>query len=148
MQPAASTSRPDRDRLQDTCVTPHTVKVDEILSRRVIGQDAVIESLTCSFSRVQVGLRDRTRPALTLLLLGPTGVGKTETARALAHALFGSDQALIRINAEEYAHGHEISKLLGAPPGYVGHGVEPLLTQSRLDQPHGRAIAAATGLVG
>ena len=70
------------------------------------------------------------------MLLGPTGVGKTETALALAEALFGSVSALHRINCEEYAHGHEVAKLLGSPPGYVGGDIDPLLSQQRVDLPH------------
>ena len=86
------------------------------LSRRVIGQDDAINALVCSWSRVLSGLRDPRGPLLTGMLLGPTGVGKTETALALAEALFGSVSALHRINCEEYAHGHEVAKLLGSRP--------------------------------
>ena len=71
-----------------------------------------------------------------MLLLGSTGVGKTESARALAEALFGDPRGLTRINCEEYAHGHEVAKLLGSPPGYVGADIEPLLSQRRIDKPH------------
>lgn len=106
------------------------------LERRVIGQDEAIEALVCSWSRVLSGLRDPHRPLLTSMLLGPTGVGKTETALALSEALFGSASALHRINCEEYAHGHEVAKLLGSPPGYVGGDIEPLLSQQRIDLPH------------
>jgi len=77
--------------------------------------------------------------------MGPTGVGKTETAKAIAEALFGSERAMTRINCEEYAHGHEISKLLGSPPGYVGHGIEPILSQERIDAPHREFLEARHG---
>ena len=117
-----------RERLQDGCITERTRVLAEILSSRIIGQEEAVEALTCSFARLLTRLRDPDRPALTLLLLGPTGVGKTETARALAYALFGSEHALTQINCEEYTHGHEVSKLLGAPPGYVGFGLQPLLS--------------------
>lgn len=137
-----------RERLQDGCITERTRVLAEILSSRIIGQEEAVEALTCSFARLLTGLRDPDRPALTLLLLGPTGVGKTETAKALAYALFGSEHALTQINCEEYAHGHEVSKLLGAPPGYVGFGLQPLLSQRRLDEAHARAIGAKTGFVG
>lgn len=103
-----------------------------------MGQDPAIEALVCSYSRLLSGLHDPSRPLLSALLLGPTGVGKTETAKGLAHTLFGSEHAMTRINSEEYAHGHEISKLLGSPPGYVGSDIEPLLSQKTIDAPHRR----------
>jgi ATP-dependent Clp protease ATP-binding subunit ClpA len=137
-----------REQLQIGCVTDQTRALDEMLRRHIIGQDAAIDSLTCSFSRVLSDLRAADRPVLTLLLLGPTGVGKTETARVVAHAMFGSRHALTQINCEEYAHGHELSKLLGAPPGYVGHQLEPLLSQRRIDEPYMRAVGARTGTIG
>ena len=116
------------------------------LHGRVIGQDHALSSLICSFSRLLAGLHDPSRPLLTGLFLGPTGVGKTETAKAVAQTLFGSERALTRINSEEFAHGHEISKLLGSPPGYVGYNIEPILSQERIDAPHRqvRADAATT----
>ena len=122
--------------------------LSEVLHSRIIGQDESLQLLIRAFSRVLGDLRDPGRPALSLLLLGPTGVGKTETARAMAETLFGDENALTRINCEEYAHGHEISKLLGAPPGYVGFGSEPLLSQRRIDEPHRRAEIAKQGMIG
>ena len=122
--------------------------LSEVLHSRIIGQDESLQLLIRAFSRVLGDLRDPGRPALSLLLLGPTGVGKTETARAMAETLFGDENALTRINCEEYAHGHEISKLLGAPPGYVGFGSEPLLSQHRIDEPHRRAEVAKQGMIG
>lgn len=110
--------------------------IAENLLRRVLGQEKAAHRLMTGFSRALSGLNDPNRPLLTALLLGPTGVGKTETARALAEALFGSDRAMTRVDGEEYAHGHEVSKLMGAPPGYVGHQVESLLTQRRINAPH------------
>lgn len=146
--PAHPARQPVRERLQVGCVTNQTRALDETLRRQIVGQDAAIDTLTCSFSRVLSSLRDPDRPALTFLLLGPTGVGKSETARALAQAIFGSRHALTQINCEEYAQGHELSKLLGAPPGYVGHQLEPLLSQRRVDEPHARAVRARTGMIG
>ena len=115
------------------------VPLEEHLRARVIGQDTAVDALVGSWARLLAGLRDPHRPLLTALLLGPTGVGKTETARALAEALFGSEEALTRIDCEEYAHGHEVAKLLGSPPGYVGSDIEPLLSQRRIDRPHWEA---------
>ncbi len=106
------------------------------LEKQVIGQGHAIDAVVSSWARLLSGLRDSNRPLLTALLMGPTGVGKTETTRALATALFGTEQALHRINCEEYAHGHEVAKLLGSPPGYVGADIEPLLSQRRIDRPH------------
>ena len=127
---------PERELLEVGCVTQQTRPLNDTLRERIIGQEDALETLTCAFSRVLSGLRDPSRPALTVLLLGPTGVGKTETAKALAKTLFGSEKGLTRVNSEEYAHGHELAKLLGAPPGYVGHNIEPLLSQRRIDIYH------------
>ncbi len=129
---------PERQLLESTCRIEAVRPLIDDLDGRVIGQDEAVDALSCSFSRLLSGLRDRSRPLLSALLLGPTGVGKTETAKSLAQTLFGSERAMTRVNCEEYAHGHEISKLLGSPPGYVGANVEPLLSQARIDEPHGR----------
>ncbi|HET9481162.1 MAG TPA: AAA family ATPase, partial [Candidatus Polarisedimenticolia bacterium] len=134
--------------METGCVTDVTRPRDTLLRERILGQDTSLAALTCSFSRVLSGLRDPSRPVQTLLLLGPTGVGKTETAKALADYLFGWEGALTRLNCEEYAHGHELSRLLGAPPGYIGHGLEPLLSQARIDGPHEQARKEGTGFAG
>ncbi len=132
----------DRERgrtpMEVSCRFAGTRSLEQNLTDRVIGQDAAIERLVCSYARLLSGLRDPSRPLLTVLLLGPTGVGKTETAKALAETLLGSELAMTRVNGEEYAHGHEVSKLIGAPPGYVGYDTEPLLSQRRIDRPHRR----------
>ncbi len=138
----------DRERMEAGCLIDGTARLNHILQSQVIGQDPSIGALICSFSRVLSGLRDSSRPVLTMLLLGPTGVGKTETAKALAQTLFGSERALTRINCAEYAHGHEMSKLLGSPPGYVGYNIEPLLSQKRIDDPHRQAVQDRTGMLG
>jgi ATP-dependent Clp protease ATP-binding subunit ClpA len=136
-----------RERVQPSCSSAATRHIERVLRRRVIGQDDAIDALLSSFARLFSGLRDPARPVLTALLLGPTGVGKTETARALSTALFGADDGVTRINCEEYAHGHEMAKLLGAPPGYVGYQIEPLLSQARIDAPHRQALTEGRGLV-
>jgi ATP-dependent Clp protease ATP-binding subunit ClpA len=137
----------ERQRVEPSCSSAATRHIDRVLRRRVIGQDEALDALMSSFARLFSGLRDPGRPVLTGLLLGPTGVGKTETARALSMALFGSDEGVTRINCEEYAHGHEMAKLLGAPPGYVGYQIEPLLSQARIDAAHRQALAEGRGLV-
>jgi len=130
------------------CLSASTQRLNEVLRARIIGQDDAIEVVTHAFTRVLANLRDPHRPALSMLLLGPTGVGKTETARALAAALFGVDNGLTRVACEDYAHGHEVAKLIGSPPGYVGYGAEPLLSQRKLDRAHVEAVEAKRGLVG
>ena len=128
--------RPRRRRLTPAGHSDALKPLAETLRARVLGQAEATEALISSLSRMLSGLRDPSRPLLTALLLGPTGVGKTETARALAQGLFGDDKAMTRVNCEELAHSHEIAQLLGSPPGYVGHEIEPLLSQPRIDAPH------------
>jgi len=125
-----------RTRVEAGCVVDQTEHLERTLRENVIGQDQAIERLVCASTRLLSGLRDPSRPQLTTLLLGPTGVGKTETAKALASALFGSPHAMTRVDCEEYAHGHEVSKLLGSPPGYVGGDIEPILSQRSIDAAH------------
>ena len=96
----------NRDRLEATCLSEDVKPLEEVLRSRVMGQDESVDALICSFSRLLSGLHDPSRPLLTALLLGPSGVGKTETAKALAQTLFGSERAMTRVNSEEYAHGH------------------------------------------
>ena len=140
---SAARVRLDVDRIGEA-----TRRLDQTLNQRIIGQDGALEVISGAFSRVLANLRDPRRPALSLLLLGPTGVGKTETARAIADALFGDEGALTRVNCEEFAQGHEVSKLMGSPPGYVGYGAEPILSQRKIDEGHRQALAEQRGMIG
>ena len=96
------------------------LKLDKVLHERVIGQNEAVEAVAKAIRRGRVGLADPNRPIGSFLFLGPTGVGKTELSKALAEAVFGSEQALIRVDMSEYMEGHSVSKMIGAPPGYVG----------------------------
>ena len=97
------------------------LNLDETLHRRVIGQDEAIRAVSEAVIRSRAGLKDPARPIGSFLFLGPTGVGKTELGRALAEALFDDEQAMIRIDMSEYQEKHTVARLIGAPPGYVGH---------------------------
>ena len=146
LQPVGAPRGPrSRSRLEATCITDEIQPLASLLGERVLGQDDAVDSLVCALSRPLSGLRDPHRPHLTSLLLGPTGVGKTETVKTVAEALFGNEKALTRIDCEEYAHGHEVAKLLGSPPGYVGHQVEPLLSQDRIDAAHRQVLQGEEG---
>lgn len=104
------------------------------LRERVIGQDGAMEQLAPYVRMFQAGLSPEGRPAGVFLLLGPTGTGKTRTVEALAEALHGSEKNLVRIDCGEYQMEHEVAKLIGAPPGYLGHReTQPILTQARLN---------------
>src|SRR5436305_790344 len=96
------------------------VHMEERLHRRVIGQDEAVEAVSAALRRSRAGLQDPNRPIGTFLFLGPTGVGKTELARALAEFMFDSEDAMVRIDMSEYMEKHSVSRLVGAPPGYVG----------------------------
>ncbi|MCR4895573.1 MAG: ATP-dependent Clp protease ATP-binding subunit [Lachnospiraceae bacterium] len=96
------------------------LKLEKILHKRVIGQDEAVSSVAKAMRRGRVGLKDPKRPIGSFLFLGPTGVGKTELSKALAEAMFGSEDALIRVDMSEYMEGHSVSKMIGSPPGYVG----------------------------
>ncbi|KEI43882.1 ATP-dependent Clp protease ATP-binding subunit [Saccharopolyspora rectivirgula] len=110
--------------------------LEQQLSARVIGQDAAVSAVAEAVRRARAGLADPDRPIGSFLFLGPTGVGKTELARALAHALFGSTQRLIRFDMGEFQEKHTISRLVGAPPGYVGYGESGQLTERVRRQPY------------
>ena len=96
------------------------LKLEAILHKRVIGQEEAVSSVARAMRRGRVGLQDPRRPIGSFLFLGPTGVGKTELSKALAEAMFGSENALIRVDMSEYMEGHSVSKMIGSPPGYVG----------------------------
>jgi ATP-dependent Clp protease ATP-binding subunit ClpB len=97
------------------------LKMEEEIRRRVVGQDAAVASVAASVRRSRAGLGDPNRPIGSFLFLGPTGVGKTELARALAEYLFDDERAMVRIDMSEYMEKHSVSRLIGAPPGYVGY---------------------------
>ncbi|MCR5032104.1 MAG: ATP-dependent Clp protease ATP-binding subunit [Lachnospiraceae bacterium] len=96
------------------------LKLENILHKRVVGQEEAITAVSKAMRRGRVGLKDPGRPIASFLFLGPTGVGKTELSKALAEAMFGSENALIRVDMSEYMEGHSVSKMIGSPPGYVG----------------------------
>ena len=96
------------------------LKLESILHERVIGQEEAVKAVARAMRRGRVGLQDPNRPIGSFLFLGPTGVGKTELSKALAEAMFGSENALIRVDMSEYMEGHSVSKMIGSPPGYVG----------------------------
>ncbi|MEQ2549025.1 ATP-dependent Clp protease ATP-binding subunit [Dorea ammoniilytica] len=96
-------------------------KLEKTLHKRVIGQDEAVTAVAKAVRRGRVGLKDPNRPIGSFLFLGPTGVGKTELSKALAEALFGDENAMIRVDMSEYMEKHSVSKMIGSPPGYVGH---------------------------
>ncbi|MBR6643121.1 MAG: ATP-dependent Clp protease ATP-binding subunit [Lachnospiraceae bacterium] len=97
------------------------LKLPEVLKKRVVGQDDAVMAITKAIRRARVGLKDPNRPIGSFLFLGPTGVGKTELSKALAEAMFGDENAMIRVDMSEYMEKHSVSKIIGSPPGYVGH---------------------------
>ena len=118
--PASSISEPESERL---------LRLEEALHRRVIGQDEAVSAVARAIRRGRVGLSDPRRPMGSFIFLGPTGVGKTELCRALAEAVYGDRDALIRLDMSEYMEKHAVSKLIGSPPGYVGYGEGGQLTE-------------------
>ena len=96
------------------------LKLEEILHKRVVGQNEAVETVAKAIRRGRVGLKDPKRPIGSFLFLGPTGVGKTELSKALAEAMFGNENAIIRVDMSEYMEKHSVSKMIGPPPGYVG----------------------------
>ena len=101
--------------------TERLLKLESILHERVVGQDEAVVAVAKAIRRGRVGLKDPKRPIGSFLFLGPTGVGKTELCKALAEAMFGTENALIRVDMSEYMEKHSVSKMIGSPPGYVGY---------------------------
>ena len=112
------------------------VKMEDRLHQRVVGQDEAIRAVSNAIRRARAGLQDPNRPLGSFIFLGPTGVGKTELARALAEFLFDSDQAMVRIDMSEYQEKHSVSRLIGAPPGYVGYEEAGQLTEAVRRRPY------------
>ena len=96
-------------------------KLESVLHKRVVGQEEAVSAVARAVKRGRVGLKDPKRPIGSFLFLGPTGVGKTELSKALAEALFGSEESMIRVDMSEYMEKHSVAKMIGSPPGYVGH---------------------------
>ncbi len=110
--PVQKLAESDADRLK---------KLENVLHKRVIGQEEAVSAVARAVRRGRVGLKDPRRPIGSFLFLGPTGVGKTELSKALAEALFGSEESMIRVDMSEYMEKHSVAKMIGSPPGYVGH---------------------------
>ncbi|CAN7750165.1 ATP-dependent protease ATP-binding subunit ClpC [Paenibacillus sp. LjRoot153] len=116
--------------------TDRLLKMEDILHERVIGQEEAVKAVSRAIRRARAGLKDPKRPMGSFIFLGPTGVGKTELARALAESLFGDDNAVVRIDMSEYMEKHSTSRLVGAPPGYVGYEEGGQLTEKVRRKPY------------
>ena len=112
------------------------VHMEERLHERVVGQDAAIEAVSNALRRARSGLQDPNRPIGSFVFLGPTGVGKTELAKALAEFMFDDDRAIVRLDMSEYQEKHTVSRLVGAPPGYVGYEEGGQLTEAVRRRPY------------
>ena len=113
-----------------------TLHLDEELHKRVIGQDEGVEKVTEAIIRSKAGIKDPTKPIGSFLFLGPTGVGKTELAKALAQSLFDDESNMVRIDMSEYMEKHSVARLIGAPPGYVGYDEGGQLTEAVRRKPY------------
>ncbi|WP_312523715.1 ATP-dependent Clp protease ATP-binding subunit [Anaerospora sp.] len=112
------------------------LKLEEVLHKRVVGQHDAVAAVSRAVRRARAGLKDPKRPIGSFIFLGPTGVGKTELARALAEAMFGDEEAMIRLDMSEYMEKHTVSRLVGAPPGYVGYDEGGQLTDAVRRKPY------------
>jgi ATP-dependent Clp protease ATP-binding subunit ClpA len=125
--PVQAPGREERDRL---------LSLESRIKARVIGQDEAVKRVSQAIQVARAGLKPRNRPSGVFMFLGPTGVGKTELARALASEVFGSDEYLIRVDMSEYMEKHAVSRMIGAPPGYIGYDQEGQLTGKLRRRPH------------
>ena len=125
--PVSKLNQSERDKL---------LHLPEILHRRVIGQDEAVDAVSDAILRARSGLSDPNRPIGSFLFLGPTGVGKTELAKALAEAMFDDESSIVRIDMSEYQEKHTVSRLVGAPPGYVGYEEGGQLTEAVRRKPY------------
>ncbi len=125
--PVSKVSQSENDKLKN---------LEENLHKRVIGQDEAVSAVAKAIKRSRMGLKDPNKPIGSFLFLGPTGVGKTELSKALAENLFGSEDALIRIDMSEYMEPHSVAKLIGSPPGYVGYDEAGQLTEKVRRKPY------------
>jgi ATP-dependent Clp protease ATP-binding subunit ClpB len=125
--PLTKLAESDREKL---------LKIDEVLKERVIGQDEAVSLVSDSIIRARAGIKDPRRPIGSFVFLGPTGVGKTELAKTLAEALFDSEENIVRIDMSEYMEKHSVSRLVGAPPGYVGYEEGGQLTEAVRRKPY------------
>src|SRR6266480_524715 len=117
--------------------SPRIQDFDEKLATRIVGQENAIRGMSSLYQLFLAGLNQTNRPVGTLLFLGPTGSGKTRVVEAAAEVLFGDANAIVKIDCAEFQHSHEIAKLIGSPPGYLGHReTSPMLTQENLDRMH------------
>src|SRR5699024_1593550 len=125
--PVVKLTKDESDRL---------LNMEEVLHNRIIGQSEAVNAVSKAIRRARAGLKDPKRPIGSFIFLGPTGVGKTELARALAEAMFADEDAMIRIDMSEYMEKHSTSRLVGSPPGYVGYEEGGQLTEKVRRKPY------------
>ena len=110
--------------------------MEELLHKRVIGQDVAVKAISKAIRRARVGLKNPNRPIASFIFSGPTGVGKTELTKALASYFFGSEESMVRLDMSEYMERHNVAKLIGSPPGYVGFSEGGLITEEVRRKPY------------